>query len=89
MYEGINVDFYIPEINTVIEVQGVQHYQPSSFGRDSVDTVIQYTKQLNRDDRLRTVCKSRGINVVEIPYDYAYTQILTELTGCKDEYNRD
>lgn len=89
MHSGICVDFYIPSINTVIEVNGIQHYQPSSFGRDSVDTVVNYTKQLNRDDKLRTVCSFHGIKLLEIPYDLSYNQILTELTELKDEYTGD
>lgn len=89
IYKGINVDYYIPSINTVVEVQGIQHYSPSSFGRDNVESVVNYTRQLNRDDRLRIACKSRGVKVIEIPYDYSYNQILSELTECKDVYNGD
>jgi hypothetical protein len=87
MHGGICVDFYLPSLNTIIEVNGIQHYQPSSFGRDSVDTVLHYTKQLNRDDKLRNVCSLNGIKLVEIPYTFGYNQILTQLTELKHEYN--
>ena len=84
LYNGINVDYYIESINSVVEVQGIQHYQPSSFGADSVDTVVQYTKQLNRDDRVKAACESKGVNVIEIPYNYTYNQILNKLSKYKE-----
>jgi hypothetical protein len=89
LHNGIRVDFYIPEMNLIVEVNGVQHYQESSFGRDKIETAIQYANQLTRDDRLRTICSESDINIIEIPYHYSYSQILTELTRCKDEYSRD
>ena len=82
---GICVDYYIPSLNVIVEVNGIQHYQPSSFGKDSVDTMVQYSKQLNRDDKLRSICDTYGIKLVEIPYTYKYNQIMSEFTELKND----
>jgi hypothetical protein len=82
------VDFYIESINTVIEVHGIQHYKSSSFGRDQVDTMISYTKQLDRDSKLKNICSMYNINLLEIPYDMCYSSILSLLAEVKIENSR-
>lgn len=85
IHSGIVVDFFIESINTVIEVHGIQHYKSSSFGRDAVDTMISYTRQLDRDSKLKNICSMYGINLIEIPYDMSYSSILSLLTEVKIE----
>lgn len=77
------VDFYVPELNMCIEVHGIQHYKKSGFGKDEVDTAIAYTKQLDRDAKLRTICSNKDIPLIEIPYNYSYPEILTALMEAK------
>jgi hypothetical protein len=79
------LDFYIPEYNLCVEVHGIQHYKASGFGKNEIDSMITYTKQLDRDAKLRTVCESKSIPLIEIPFDYTYTQILIALTDFKNE----
>ena len=85
IHSGIVVDFFIESANTVVEVHGIQHYKSSSFGRNEVDTMISYTKQLDRDSKLKNICNMYGINLIEIPYDMCYSSILSLLTEVKFE----
>ncbi len=87
IHSGIVVDFYIESINTAIEVHGIQHYEPSSFGKDNVDTMLSYAKQLDRDSKLRNICSTYNIKLLEIPYDMSYASILILLTEVKLENN--
>jgi len=58
-------DFYLPEINTCIEFNGKQHYEPIDFfgGIDG------FKKQVNRDNIKETFCKENNINLLKIKYD--------------------
>lgn len=85
IHSGIVVDFYIKEFNTIIEVHGIQHYKASSFGKDKIDTAISYAKQLDRDSKLKNICSTYNINLLEVPYDMCYSSILNLLTGVKIE----
>jgi hypothetical protein len=82
LHKGIVVDFWIEELNCVIEVHGIQHYKPSSFGRNKVDTLMQFNRQLNRDNKLKSLCNQYSINYIEIPYtddiDYMYLYMLLQ-----------
>lgn len=58
------VDFFLPDINTMIEFNGEQHYIPiEHFGGES-----KYLKQHERDMVLRQYCKNNKIKLIEIPY---------------------
>ena len=52
-------DFYLPVLNTFIEVQGEQHYQPR-FGKNA------FMKTQERDDEKRIFCKKNEIRLCEI-----------------------
>lgn len=87
MYSGINVDFYLEDIPAIIEVHGIQHYQPSSFGKSKVDTLVDYCKQLSRDSKLRDILSKFNITYIEIPYDMNKVAIYMEIL--KYDNNRD
>ena len=59
-------DFYLPDLNLIIEMNGEQHYKYVEHF---------YTKdwtledQQIRDDTLRAYCKTHRINLLEIKYD--------------------
>ena len=72
-------DFYLPEYNTLIEYQGVQHYKMQNyFGEQS----FQQTQK--HDNIKRNYCKEHNYKLIEIPYwDYnklneEYIQFLLE-----------
>ena len=62
-------DFYIPDLNLIIEYNGIQHYQPISFGKyANNDPIIinNFIKQQQRDEYLRIYCENNGIELLEI-----------------------
>lgn len=59
------IDFYLPDYNTFIEFNGIQHYKPIGwFGGDNV-----FRMQQERDYGLRLYCKEHGIRLIEISYE--------------------
>lgn len=63
---NLKVDFYLPDYNTIIEFNGIQHYRRTPvFHRTDDD----FTRQVDRDKRLREYCKQHKINLIEIKYD--------------------
>jgi len=69
------VDFYIPQINTIIEYNGKQHYVPVEyFGGEK-----RFNTQKNRDEKLRNFCITKDIKLVEIPYSLSWQRIVDTL----------
>lgn len=63
----LRFDFYLLDLNTIIEYQGKQHYEPIDYfgGEES------FKKQLENDNLKRRYCKENNIKLIEIPYwDY-------------------
>jgi hypothetical protein len=69
LHKGIRVDIWIPSIRCVVEIHGIQHHKPSGFGKNKVDTLQTYNRQLDRDSRLITICKEFDINYEQIDYN--------------------
>lgn len=59
-------DFYLPDINLIIEMNGLQHYQYVEHFNTKDWT---FEDQQIRDDTLRAYCKTHKINLLEIKYD--------------------
>jgi hypothetical protein len=66
-------DFYLPDHNTLIECQGIQHYPEeyhnsryASSGRHTDEDIQQIQKH---DAIKRQFCKDNGIKLIEIPYN--------------------
>lgn len=61
----LRFDFFIPSINTVIEYQGVQHYEPVEFFGGKEDFAIRQIR-----DRIKLdYCKTHCINYTTISYN--------------------
>jgi Zn finger protein HypA/HybF involved in hydrogenase expression len=58
-------DYYIPFINTIIEYNGIQHYEPIEFFRG----IDGYNKLIKSDFIKRKYCEENGINYEIIRYD--------------------
>ena len=84
LMKGIRVDFYIPEINAVVEVNGIQHYKASGFGKTKVQASVDYTKQLNRDSKLVSACNQYGIQYIEV--DCQKVKTVNDLLKMFSEY---
>lgn len=69
MNSGIRVDIWIPSINCIVEVHGIQHHKPSGFGSDKITTKMKFNDQVNRDSKLVTFCQTNGINYEQIDYN--------------------
>lgn len=75
------VDFYIPEYNTIIEFNGIQHYIPvKHFGGE-----LRFNKQIKRDELLRNYCQCNNINLIEITYQDNIKQQVNE--GLQDRFD--
>lgn len=59
----LSYDFYLPSYNMLIECQGSQHYQISTYN-DEKD----FVKQREHDHRKWEYAKNNGIALVEVPY---------------------
>lgn len=64
------VDWYIDELNVILELHGKQHYQMQSFG--SKDSYINQIKTFNnikfRDNRKKTSLLNSNYTYIEISY---------------------
>lgn len=59
-------DFYLPDLNLIIEMNGEQHYQPVEHFNTNDWT---FEDQQIRDDTFRAYCKTHKISLLEIKYD--------------------
>jgi hypothetical protein len=66
------VDWFIDELNTVIELHGKQHYEKVMFGKKSFYEAEQDFKNIQfRDNRKKTYLLEANYNFVEISYKEA------------------
>ena len=60
-------DYYLPELNIIIEYNGKQHYEPVEFFNQSEISAEQnFEKQKIRDENMRIYCKNNDIFLLEI-----------------------
>ena len=72
-------DWYIPDLYTVIELHGVQHYKFSNRGNISYNKALDAFKAGQRRDSLKkTAALEEGLTYVEIPYKH-YGKLTPEL----------
>lgn len=68
------VDFYLPDYNTFIEYNGIQHYIPIEYFGGK----FRFEKQKERDQFIRNFCNENNINLLEIRYDENIEEKLDE-----------
>lgn len=62
-------DFYLPEKNTLIEFDGIQHFKPIRFKGCSIDYANeQYCELIKRDAIKNKYCTDNNIQLIRIPY---------------------
>jgi len=61
------IDWYIPDMKIAVEYQGIQHYQPTTFGKMKTEVAkVNFENQVIRDIGLRKWCHNNNINLIEI-----------------------
>ena len=65
-YNGLyRYDFYLPEINSIIEVNGAQHYEPN---KKFYKNKSEFLKAQERDRRKISYALAHGMKIYCIPY---------------------
>ena len=65
----LKFDFYLPDLNIIIEYDGEQHYQISRFGNKDYDTAKIEFEQVQKRDAIKTKwCVEKNIKLIRIPY---------------------
>lgn len=63
---NLRVDFFLTDVNAIIEFNGIQHYERNPyFHKDDNDFLL----QIDRDNRLKEYCKKNKIKLIVIKYD--------------------
>lgn len=65
-------DFYLPDYNTIIEYDGLQHFKPIViWGGDQ-----KLNKQKENDNIKNLYCKQHNINLIRLPYTRKKEEII-------------
>ena len=66
----LTFDFYLPDYNTCIEYDGIQHYEPKQIARKmSKEVAYKAYIQTKHNDLIKNkYCKKHGISLIRIPY---------------------
>ena len=66
----LRFDFYVPDIHTVIEFDGQQHFMPVNFTGAMTEEEMnaKFDDVLRRDGIKEQWCKDNGIRLIRIPY---------------------
>jgi hypothetical protein len=68
-YTSHHYDWYLYEIDLIVELHGQQHYQVTNFGSISADdALVNYRNMLYRDNLKRTTALEKGFLYAVIPY---------------------
>lgn len=67
--QELSFDFYLPEKNVLIEYDGIQHFEKTSFGCKSNEKIEQnFQHQQMNDKRKNEFCKEKNIPLLRINY---------------------
>ncbi len=73
----LRFDIFIPEINTIIECDGKQHYDKNSYFNKKV-IKDGHTPVYETDKIKKEFCKTNNINIIRIPYKERITKEYVE-----------
>jgi very-short-patch-repair endonuclease len=66
----MRLDFYLPELKQVIECQGIQHFEPTDFGRMGSEHARKvFTDIVRRDKLKKKLCEEHGLTVSYVNYN--------------------
>jgi len=75
--EGLELDFYIEELQVGIEVQGQQHFEYTPYFHNSYDDFLE---QRDRDDRKSDLCQHHNIELYEVTDGEDVLDVIEDLT---------
>lgn len=76
---NLKLDFYLPDYNTAIECQGIQHFKPIEyFGGDT-----SFKKQVERDKVKMELCEKHGVKLIYVLNENDINNLLFELKKIK------
>ena len=84
--KNLSLDFYLPDYNTAIECQGIQHFNCVSFFGGA--SFLEETKR--RDNKKRILCKENGINLLyysDLNIDFPY-EVITNINDLLKEIEK-
>lgn len=76
----LELDFYIEELNTAIEVQGQQHFSYNPLFHKTYDD---FRAQVERDKEKRELCTSAAIKLIEIANESEAIKVIESLSQTK------
>jgi very-short-patch-repair endonuclease len=68
MRNKLRFDFYLPDFNTVIEFDGIQHREPRGFGGDKEKANKEFLATKKRDAIKDAYCKKRGLTTLRVNF---------------------
>ncbi len=82
------VDFFLQDLNTIIEYNGSQHYKPITYGYLTPEQAqLKFEAQQNRDQYIRDYCNNNQIRLFEIEgrkyKNHKLTKLLIEIFNGK------
>lgn len=79
----LSIDFYLPDINTAIECQGIQHFRNVEiFGKET-----DFNETLRRDKEKLVRCLDNNINILYITDKRTYNEITRKNINISDIYS--
>lgn len=75
-------DFFISNINVIVEVQGEQHYKFNNF---FFDNKLEFYRAQSRDRNKQEWCRINNIYLVHFPYNETNEQWLEKIRGIYNE----
>lgn len=71
-YRNHHFDFYIKELDLVVELNGAQHYKVVNFNKKGMDdAVVDFRNIQYRDSLKQTAALKEGFKYIAIPYKHA------------------
>ena len=68
-YTNHHFDWYVQELDLVIELHGNQHYKPTNYGNISAeDLLVNFRNSQFRDNSKATAAKTEKLTYIVIPY---------------------
>jgi len=75
----LRMDFHLLDRKTIIEFDGMQHFEPQTFGRMSEDQAELAFQQLQKNDARKNVwAKQNGYQMIRIRYDESVSKRLSK-----------